>query len=191
MDERDDGEVTHLLRRVRAGEDGAAEALFPLVYDDLREIARRTFRRERVNHTLQPTALVHEAWMRVAAQTSGDWQDRAHFLGIAARVMRQVLVDHARRKNALKRAGRHEPMTMERVPGEAQAQPLDVLALDAALQRLADLDARKARVVELRLFAGMTMDEVAEALAVSKRTAEGDWAFARAWLRGELDASAT
>ena len=172
---------------MRAGEEEAAEALFALVYDDLREIARRTFRRERANHTLQPTAVVHEAWMRVAAQTSGDWQDRAHFMGIAARVMRQVLVDHARRKNALKRSGHHEPMTMERLPGETDEQPLDVLALDAALARLAVLDARKARVVELRLFAGLTMEEAAEALGVSKRTAEGDWAFARAWLRGELD----
>ena len=191
MDNRNDAEVTRLLRQVRAGEDAAVEALFPLVYDDLRDVARRYFRRERADHTLQPTALVHEAWMRVVDQTSSTWEDRAHFLAIAARVMRQVLVDHARRKSALKRSGRHEPVTMERVPGATESQPLDVLALDEALARLADLDARKARVVELRLFAGMTMDEVSEALGVSKRTAEGDWAFARAWLRGELDGDAT
>lgn len=191
MDERDDAEVTRLLGRARDGEGDAVEALLPLLYDDLREIARRTFRRERANHTLQPTALVHEAWMRVAGQTAGTWEDRAHFLGIAARVMRQVLVDHARRRGALKRSGPHEAVTMERVPDDRDARPVDVLALDEALARLAGLDPRKARVVELRLFAGMTMDEVAEALGVSKRTAEGDWAFARAWLRAELDTPAT
>lgn len=189
MDDRADAEVTHLLQRIRAGEEGAAEALFPLVYEQLRELARRSFRRERAHHTLQPTALVHEAWLRVAAQTSGDWQDRAHFFGIAARVMRQVLVDHARRRGALKRAGRREPVTMERIPDDDGAAPLDVVALDEALARLAALAPRKAGVVELRLFAGMTVEEVAEALGVSVRTVEGDWAFARAWLRSELDAT--
>lgn len=164
-----------------------AEELLGLLYDDLRDIARRALSRERANHTLQPTALVHEAWMRVDQGPSAPWESRAHFLGIAARVMRQVLVDHARRRGALKRGGHFEPVTLEGMPGEADTAPVDVLALDDALARLAAHDARKARVVELRLFAGMTMDEVAEALAVSKRTAEGDWAFARAWLCAQLE----
>lgn len=180
------GEVTRLLRAMQAGDTGATDALLPVVYDELRGIARRYFASERAEHTLQPTALVHEVYMRVADQSASTWKDRAHFLGIAARVMRQVLVDHARRRNAQKRSGKRELVTLDAQAGEAGAEPIDVELVDLALTKLATLDARKARVVELRIFAGMTMEEVAEALAVSKRTAEADWHFANAWLRGEL-----
>lgn len=179
-------QITGLLRRLGEGDEGASDALFPLIYDELRGVARRQFARERANHTLQPTALVHEAYVRLIDQEGSSFQDRSHFLAIAARVMRQVLVDHARRKNAKKRSGEHEVVTIERVPDLSGADPIDVIALGDALDRLAALDDRKARVVELRLFAEMTMEEIAEALGVSKRTVEGDWHFARAWLQGEL-----
>ncbi|MEZ6009158.1 MAG: sigma-70 family RNA polymerase sigma factor [Planctomycetota bacterium] len=179
-------EITALLRRLGAGDAHAAEALFPLVYEDLRGVADRQFGRERANHTLQPTAVVHEAYMRLVDTQQSTWKDRAHFLAIAARVMRQVLVDHARKKNARKRSGEHEAITIERVPDLAGRDPLDVVALGEAMDRLATLDDRKARVVELRLFAEMTLEEIGEALGVSKRTAEGDWYFARAWLQDQL-----
>ena len=182
----DRDEITALLRRVGEGDAAAAEALFPLVYEDMRGVARGQFVRERANHTLQPTAVVHEAYMRLVDQKQSTWKDRAHFLAIAARVMRQVLIDHARRKNAKKRAGEHAPVTIERVPDMQGSDPLDLIALGEAFDRLAELDDRKARVVELRLFAEMTLEEIAEALGVSKRTAEGDWYFARAWLQDQL-----
>ena len=171
---------------MQAGDTGAADALLPVVYEELRGLARRYFASERAEHTLQPTALVHEVYMRVADQTASTWKDKAHFLGIAARVMRQILVDHARRKNAKKRSGKRELLTLDGQAGNGEPEAVDVEVIDRSLTKLAALDARKARVVELRIFAGMTMDEVAEALAVSKRTVEGDWHFASAWLRGEL-----
>ncbi|MGE0191223.1 MAG: ECF-type sigma factor [Planctomycetota bacterium] len=179
-------EITAPLRRMGAGDVRAAEAHFPLVYEDLRGVAQRQFGRERANHTLQPTAVVHEAYLRLVDTRQSTWKDRAHFLAIAVRVMRQVLVDHARRKNAKKRTGEHEAITIERVPELGGPSPLDVIALGEAMDRLAALDDRKARVVELRLFAEMTLEEIAEAPGVSKRTAEGDWYFARAWLQDQL-----
>ncbi len=174
---------------MQAGDTGAADELLPAVYDELRGLARRYFAAERAEHTLQPTALVHEVYIRIADQTASTWKDKAHFLGIAARVMRQILVDHARRKSAKKRSGKRELVTLDAQPDDEAASAVDVEAVDLAIEKLSSLDARKARVVELRIFAGMTMEEVAEALAVSKRTVEGDWAFASAWLRGELERS--
>ena len=179
-------DITALLHRLGEGDGSAAEALFPLIYEDMRGVARGQFARERANHTLQPTAVVHEAYMRLVDQKQSTWQDRAHFLAIAARVMRQVLVDHARKKNAKKRSGEYDAVTIERVPDMDGGDPLDVIALGEAMDKLAALDDRKAKVVELRLFAEMTLDEIAEALSVSKRTAEGDWYFARAWLQDQL-----
>ena len=167
------------------GDPSAGEVLLPLVYDELRRLARRTFRSERPEHTLQPTAVVHEVYLRLADQSSSTWKDRAHFLGIAARVMRQVLVDHARRRNAKKRKAKRELLTLDAHVGAA-TPAVDVESLDGLIDQLKALDARKARVVELRTFVGMTMDEIAEALGVSKRTVEGDWHFASAWLRSEL-----
>lgn len=179
-------DIATLLHRLSTGDPDAADELFPIVYEELRGVARAQFNRERASHTLQPTAVVHEAYMRLVNQKQGSWRDRAHFLAIAARVMRQVLVDHARKKNAKKRSGEHAPVTIERVPDMGGTDPVDVIALGEAMDRLAALDDRKAKVVELRLFATMTLEEIAAALGVSKRTAEGDWYFARAWLQDQL-----
>jgi RNA polymerase sigma factor (TIGR02999 family) len=143
-------------------------------------------RRERPNHTLQPTALVGEAFLRLVDQTRIDWQDRAHFLGIAARVMRQVLVDHARERGAAKRGGDVQRVTLDDYAGQENPAPLDVLILNDALDRLAAIDPRGARVVELRVFGGLTVEEVAALLDVSKRTVDNDWSVARMWLAREL-----
>jgi RNA polymerase sigma factor (TIGR02999 family) len=182
----DPSEITALLRKIQAGDKGASDALLLTLYDELRGMARRYFRSERAEHTLQPTALVHEAYMRVADQPNATWQDRAHFLGIAARVMRQVLVDHARRKNAKKRAGKREMLSLDgrMHPGDTDG---DVEAIEKSLQKLEQQSARQARIVELRVFAGMSMTEIAEALGMSKRTIESDWTTARTWLLKELD----
>ena len=179
---------TRLLVRSRAGEEAALDELLPLVYDELRAIAGRQLRRQGRSPTLQATALVNEVWLRVADQKVATLEDRQHFLALCARVMRRILVDHARKRKAQKR-GEGAAVTLETAMAEtpsARAEPLDVLALDEALEKLAGLDERKARVVELRCFSGLTMEQVAEVMQVSKRTVEGDWYFARAWLRGEL-----
>jgi len=163
----------------------------PLVYDQLRDIASKKLAREARAQTLQPTALVNEVYLRLVDQHVAALRDRAHFLALCARVMRQILVDHARRRNAAKRdAGERVELELDQnlldAGGSTAERHLDVLALDEALGRLATMDERKARVVELRVFAGMEVAQVAETLEVSKRTVEGDWFFARAWLRGEL-----
>jgi RNA polymerase sigma factor (TIGR02999 family) len=165
----------------------SADDLFPRLYGELRQIADRLLRREAVGHTLQPTALVHEAWFKLAGSAAPSPADRAHFLGIAARAMRQVLVDHARRRKALKRGGPAVDLTIadDRL---GLAMPIDdLIAVDDALTRLATNNERLARVVELRFFAGMSEDEAAEVLGVTTRTVQRDWAKARAWLHTELD----
>ena len=181
-------DVTQILARVRAGDAEASEELLPLVYDQLRAIARGQLARERKGHTLQATALLHEAWIKLGDIERAAPKDRAHFLAIAARTMRQILVDHARRKRAGKRGEGWDRVTLDRAVDQLQQDDLDLLALDEALVQLAEHDPRKARVVELRFFAGLSMPEVAEILGVSVRTAEGDWYLARAWLRKTLDA---
>ncbi len=181
-------DVTQVLARVRAGEADAGEELLPLVYDELRGLARGQLSRERRDHTLQATALLHEAWMKLGNIDRAAPKDRAHFLAIAARTMRQILVDHARRKNAGKRGDGWERVTLDIALDQLQCTELDLVVLDEALENLAAQDARKARVVELRFFAGLSMAEVADVLGVSERTAEGDWYFARAWLRKALGA---
>jgi RNA polymerase sigma factor (TIGR02999 family) len=164
----------------------STEKLFSLVYDELRAIAGKLMRRERPEHTLQPTALVHEAYLRLVDETRIQWQDRAHFFGIAARAMRQILVEHARSRSAAKRGGGWKRITLDTdLPGGRDPH-LEVLDLDQALGRLSALDERVARVVELRVFAGMTMQEIAHILVVSKRTVDNDWAFASAWLGREM-----
>lgn len=162
--------------------------MLPFVYDELRALARSRMRSRGDALTLQPTALVNEVYLRLVDQTLAGLSDRSHFLTLCARVMRRILVDRARQRNALKRDGgeRQDLEVVLEVAGEDQSQVLDVLAFDEALIRLAELDPRKAQVVELRYFSGLTMDDVATTLEISKRTAEGDWFFARAWLRGEL-----
>lgn len=165
------------------------EALVPLVYDELKRLAGALLARERGGHTLQPTALAHEAWMRLVAATKVEWKDRAQVLAIAARSMRQILVDHARGKGRVKRGGGRERVTLVDVPEPAaEASALDVLALEEALADLSREDDRKARLVELRFYGGLTSKEAASVLGVSETTAEDDWAYARAWLRRRLGA---
>ena len=175
--------TTALLRRYREGEEGALDRLFPVVYDELRRIAGAQLRRERAPHTLDATALVHEAYLRLAGQAPADPRDRSHFLGIAARAMRQVLVDHARRRAAAKRGGSWERTS---ITGKGIPDGMDLdglLALDEALERLEE---RQRRIVEMRFFGGMTEEETAEALGLSSRTVQRDWLKARAWIYQEL-----
>ena len=179
---------TRLLQRSRSGERAALDELLPFVYDELRAVARRNLGRENEAQTLQPTALVNEVYLRLVDDEMAGLEDRAHFLNLCAREMRRILVDRARQRNAAKRDGgnRLEFESAVDTPATGGAQFLDVLAFDEALSKLAELDPRKAQVVELRYFSGLTVEEVAGVLDVSKRTVEGDWFFARAWLRSEL-----
>lgn len=172
---------TRLLSELGNGDPAAAARLLPLVYDELRRLASHYFRRQRSDHTLQPTALVHEAFLRMIDQTQAQWKDRAHFFAVAAKAMRQILVNHAIAKNAEKRGGGRARLALadELVPVGGE---FDAIALDDALKTLAGLDERKARVVELRFFSGLSVEEVAEVLGVSITTVEGDWRMARAWL---------
>lgn len=178
-------EVTLLLRRMHAGEDGAADRLFPLVYDELRGLARGYMRRERDGHTLQPTALVHEAYGRLVDQQT-PWENRSHFMAIAATAMRRVLLDYARKQQAAKRGGGLACVTLNEEVALGDDAQLDVLALDRALERLSEVDERAGRVVELRFFGGLNIEETAVALDVSPITVKRDWRFARAWLKREL-----
>jgi len=167
----------------------STEELFHLVYDELRRMARGLMAGERRGHTLQPTALVHEAYVRLVDQSHASWQGRAHFLAVGARVMRHILVDHARAHGREKRGGGWQKVTLAEgvLPGvEPNLDPDQLLALDQALEKLSQLDEREAHVVELRYFAGLTVAEIAEFLGVSKRTVEADWTHARAWLLREL-----
>ena len=185
--------VTELLRAWGAGDARASEALVPLVYAELRRQAQRALRREGAGHTLQATALVHEAWLRLDGQHDARWESRSQFLAVAAQTMRRILVDHARTRRALKRGGGATPITLGDADpavasADASADAVDVLALDDALARLAALDPRKARLVELRYFAGLSIPEAAAALGVSLATVGREWAVARMWLRRELEA---
>ena len=178
--------VTELLAAWGAGDAGASDALVPLVYDELRRQARRALRREGEGHTLQATALVHEAWLRLDGQHDARWESRSHFLAVAAQTMRRVLVDHARARRAQKRGGGDVQISLDDAHAAAAPDTVDVLALDDALALLAAMDARKARLVELRYFAGMSIPEAAAALGVSQATVIREWAVARMWLRREL-----
>jgi len=185
--------VTRLLVAWSEGDSAALDALLRVVYAELRRQAQRALRREAAGHTLQPTALVHEAYLRLIDQRPDRWQSRTQFFGIAARCMRQVLVDAARTRRTAKRGGGVRPITLSDAAGVVatpaagvQAEGLDVLALDAALARLAALDPEQARLVELRYFAGLTLDETAATLGVSPATVSREWTVARRWLRREL-----
>ena len=182
----DAGEVTQLLREVKAGRAGAMDDLVPLVYDELRRIAECHMRRESEGHTLQPTALVNEAYMKLVDQTRVDWQGRTHFLAVASGAMRRILVDHARGRMRLKRGADLQRVDIEEVLERAGGSDPDLVDVHEALERLAALDIRQAQVVEMRFFGGLSVEEVAEALGVSKRTVEGEWTHAKAWLRREL-----
>jgi RNA polymerase sigma-70 factor, ECF subfamily len=158
----------------------------PLVYDELRRLARHYLRRERSDHTLQSTALVHEAYVRLIGQDSPPWQSRTHFFGIAARLMRQILVEHARAHHAAKRGGHALKITLDDATALLQPADVDLLALDDALQTLSALDERQSRIVELRFFAGLTLEDTAEALEISRATVAREWTIARAWLYREI-----
>ena len=179
--------VTQLLVDWKLGDANALDQLIPLVYQELRKVAAAYLRSERHNHTLQPTALLHEAYIRMVDQEMPEWQNRAHFLGVAARLMRQILVDHARSHKSSKRGAELKRISLSdaRPADNLEMQPT-VLALDEALTRLADFDERKARVIEMRAFGGMSVEDTAEALGVSEPTVKRDMRFARAWLRREL-----
>ena len=192
MVEDREAEVTEIVSRLRkaGGADRAsAEELLPHVYDELRSLARRYLHRERPGHTLQATALVHEAYIKLVDQSKVDWQGRTHFFAVGAKVMRHLLIDHARGKGRAKRGGDRQKVTLADglTPfGNRELDAEDLLALNEGLDRLARLDGRQAKVVELRFFGGLTVPEAALVLGVSKRTVEGDWAHARAWLKREL-----
>jgi RNA polymerase sigma factor (TIGR02999 family) len=175
-------DITELLLRWNRGDTAALEQLTPVVYDELRLLARAALRRERPDHTLSATALVHEAYLKLVDQHRAAWENRAHFFGAASKIMRRILVDHARARAAGKRGGAavRAPLEMEQLGILDHAAEL--LELDEALERLAEFDARKARVVEMRFFGGMTFPEIAAALSVSLATVERDWKMARAWL---------
>lgn len=181
------GDVTQLLKEWRGGSREALDRLLPLVYGELRSQAARYLRRERAGHTLQPTALVHEAFIKLVGQHSTPWQNRAQFFGVAALMMRRILVDHVRSKHAGKRGGMCMVVEMdEGTDAEVPAMPLDVLAIDEALSRLAALDPELARIVELRFFGGLTVEETAEVVGSSPRTVKRAWRSAKAWLHTEL-----
>jgi RNA polymerase sigma factor (TIGR02999 family) len=180
-------EITKLLISLKDGDKAsAASKLMPLVYDEFRALAARHLRRERADHTLQPTALVHEAYLKLIDQTRVDWQGRTHFFAVGAQAIRRILVDHARQRKRQKRGGGAGRVALDESVALAPQRAEEILALDDALEKLAKLDARQAQVVEMRFFAGMNVDEVAGVLGVSKRTVEGDWTMARAWLLREL-----
>lgn len=177
-------DTTRLLAESRNGDQHATQVLFPLVYDELRRVSAHLLRRERADLTLQPTALVHEAYLRMVDQTRVDWQSRAHFLAIAAQMLRRVLVDHARAKHRAKRGSGRIVLSLQDAPGPAPN--LDVLALDEALSELARIDPQQSRVVECRFFAGISIEETAASLGISPATVKRDWAVARAWLYRRL-----
>lgn len=182
-------DVTDLLLRWQSGDPAAFERLIPLVYRELRQLAHNYLRQERGNHTLQSTALVHEAYLRLAAEHRPQMQSRAHFLAIAARVMRHILVDYARSRNTDKRGSDLLKVTLGAAEQTPAAADVDVVALNDALEALAAIDAQQGQVVELRFFGGLSIEETAEALGISPATVKRDWSTARVWLYRELDAA--
>jgi RNA polymerase sigma factor (TIGR02999 family) len=182
-------DVTRLLREWGNGDRSAADELMPLVHNELRRLAHQYMRREEPGHTLQTSALVNEAYVRLVDQSQIQWESRAHFFGIAARLMRQILVDQARRRNFAKRGGGAIRVSLNEATAVAQEQSASVMALDDALKTLEQIDTRKSRIVELRFFGGMSIEETAEALKVSPGTVMREWTFARAWLRKEMSPS--
>jgi len=183
-------QVTELLIRWRDGDKAALDALMPLVYSELRRIANRYLQGERSDHTLQSTALVHEAYVRMTNQQLPQWQNRAHFFAVAAQLMRQILVDHARTHRASKRGGDVYKLALEDAEEQRQPVDVDVVALDDALKTLAAMDSQQSRVVELKFFGGLSNEDTAEVLGVSTSTVKRDWTTARAWLFRELNRSA-
>jgi RNA polymerase sigma-70 factor, ECF subfamily len=180
------GEVTRLLSNWSKGDSEARDAVFPLVYDELRKLAASYLRRERSDHTLQATALVHEAYMRLVEHEHANFQNRQHFFGASAQLMRRILVDHARGRLTAKRGSASTRVELTEAIAMSQDQPAEMLALDESLTRLASLDSQQARVVELRVFAGMSVEETAEVMSISPATVKREWALAKAWLLRQM-----
>jgi RNA polymerase sigma factor (TIGR02999 family) len=189
MSSNEPSEITQLLHRLEAGDRSGVDQLFSAVYQELRNLAAKCFRRESKGITLQPTALVHEAYLKLIDQKAVQWQGRTHFFAVAAQAMRRILVDHARLRGAAKRGGGHKRLHLDDqlLPGIRPND--DILAVDEALSKLAQLDPRQAELVELRFFGGLSVEEAAEVLGISKRAAEREWTMIRAWLRRELSES--
>jgi RNA polymerase sigma factor (TIGR02999 family) len=179
-------QVTKLLQGWRGGDRNDLEALLPLVYDELRRLAHYHLRNERPGHTLQTTALVHEAYFRLVGQDLPEWESRAHFFAIAAQLMRQILVDYARRRRASKRGSGVCMLTLDDALALSRRKDVDVIALDDALNTLAERDPRQSRVVELRFFAGLSLEETSEVMGIATATVQRDWTMARAWLHREI-----
>jgi RNA polymerase sigma-70 factor, ECF subfamily len=179
-------DVTLLLKQVANGNQDAAAKLIPLVYEELHRVAEHRLRLERPDHTLQPTALVHEAYLKLVAQRDPNWQSRAHFFAVASQLMRRILVDYARGRLRAKRGGKQAKLPLDKVFVISKDRCDELLALDESLERLAKLDARQSRVVELRFFGGLTVEEAAKVMDVSPKTVKRDWSIAKAWLYGEL-----
>ena len=179
-------EVTQVLVDWNKGHGDAPDRLMPLVYEELRKLARNYLQRERSDHTLQATGLVHEAYLRLVDQSSMSWQNRAHFFAVAAQVMRRILVDYARSHRAAKRGGDREKIEFDEALAPSDEKAVDLIALDDALQDLGKFDPRQSRIVELRFFGGLTNEEIGEVLAVSPRTIKREWRLAKAWLRREI-----
>lgn len=185
------GEVTELLQRLAGGDSDAENRLLDLVYAELHRMAGRYMRRERPGHTLQATALVHEAYFRLVDQTGKEWKNRAHFFGVAAQVMRRILVDHARNHLALKRGQGARQVSLDEQIAVGEYEPELFIAIDESLRHLAEWDPRQSQIVEYRFFAGLTDEETAETLGISVRTVQREWSVAKAWLRAELSGNRT
>ena len=179
-------EVTQVLVDWSKGDTNAPDRLMPLVYEELRKLARNYLQRERSDHTLQATGLVHEAYLRLVDQSSMSWQNRAHFFAVAAQVMRRILVDHARAHRAEKRGGEREKIEFDEALAPSGEKAVDLIALDDALQDLVTFDERQSRIVELRFFGGLTNEEIGDVLGISPRTIKREWRLAKAWLRREI-----
>ncbi|MCI0364396.1 MAG: sigma-70 family RNA polymerase sigma factor [Phycisphaerales bacterium] len=182
--------VTHILNLATGGDQNALAQLIPVVYSELRTLAARELRGERAGHTLQATALVHEAYMRLVDQHNVRWQNRAQFFGVASQMMRRILVDHARARCAGKRAGGHNRIPLDEALAYASERALDLIALDEALTRLTTIDPQQGRIVEMRFFGGLSIEETAQALDISVATVKRDWTLAKAWLRLEVTKNA-
>jgi RNA polymerase sigma factor (TIGR02999 family) len=187
MDEgKASAQVTEMLRRVKTGNREALDELFPIVYKELRRVAAHQLSNERENHTLQPTALVHEAYLRLIDQHSVDWHNRAHFFSIAAEMMRRILVNHAIEKKAQKRGSGETILSLEEISGFTKTSGIDLILLDEALKRLAEFDEQQAKIVELRFFGGLTIEETAHVLGISEATVNREWRSAKAWILAQL-----
>lgn len=182
----DSKRVTELLIDLSSGNERAADEFLPIVYDELKRIARYYMSRERASHTLQATALVHETYLKLIDQKKVDWQNRAHFFGLAAEIMRRILVNHARDRKAEKRGGELQQVSLSVAVNEFQQKEVDILVLNESLEELAKFDERKAKVVELKFFGGLTTKEICEVLKVSDATVEREWTFAKAWLYSRM-----